>query len=305
MSKKLIVILINFIVILVVALIIAGQVDEWKGLKEVYVAKSIIKKGVKITPEMIEKRKVTLNKEGKGQNSKDRVTYYDDVIIQSKDVVGQYALYDIIPGEVIIKDKLASKVNTTEQYMFKLPKGYFAYTIANTIPGGLVKLNDYIDLYIYGKNEATVIDEPVLRHLRVYDLRADDGTSLSGSVAKDNNGEVKQAKYIVVALNDFQIKKLIDYEMKGAVIKAALRKRPNSEYEVYDYPELVYPSFAISPEQIIDEAQEQQLIDANKVKLDNELFEKDNLSAEKPKATNTTNTTNSTTNTNNLNSSNP
>lgn len=274
MSKKLAIILINFIVILVVAILLMNQIDEWKGLKEVYVAKTLIKKGVKITPEMIERKKVTLNHEAKGLKgrSSELVTYYDDVITKESDVVGYYAAYDMIPGEIIVKDKLVTESSTDRDYMFNLPKGYYAYAIPLEKDPGIIKVNDYIDLYIYlkGGEYAGIVDEPALRHLRVYDLRDENGNSIK-EVAENSQEEKKTAKYIIVALNDYQLKKMIDYEAKEPIIKVAVRRRPNSEYEIYNYPEIPYPSFAITEEEIIDEEKEQQLIEENKIRIENEI----------------------------------
>lgn len=272
MSKKLIIILLNFFVILMVSLIMIGQINQYKGLKDVCVAKTMIKQGVKITDSMIEIKKVTLNKEGKG---KDRVTYYDDVILKTKDVVGQYAAYDMIPGEIIVKDKISQKSVGSEQYLYSMPKGYFAYPVDLGKTATLVRVNDYIDIYMFVK-DANIVEEPALRHLRVYDLKTEAGISVDGTT-KSEKGEIMVPKYAIVGLNNYQLGKLLYYENQKATVNIALRKRASVSYEVYDYPDISYPLFAISEFELIDEVKEQQLIDANRIKLDNALLDSQNL----------------------------
>lgn len=270
MSKKFTIIVINFILILVLCLIAIKGIDKAKGLTDVYVAKTAISKGVKITADMIEQKKVTLNREGSSSGS-NRVSYYKDVVVKKEDVIAQYAAYDMIPGEIIVKEKLSLKVTNSDQFLYNIPKGYYAYVIPSGIEGqsGIIQINDYVDLYINSK-DGGITDEPSLRHLRVYDLRNGAGasvTKIQESATGDKSSDA--IKYIVFALNDYQINKLSYYETKGAIIKVALRKRPSSEYEIIDNPQVTYPNFAVSDKDIIDPIKEQQLIDQNRILIDN------------------------------------
>lgn len=272
MPKKFIFILADFVIIVIIVIIMANQIDKFKGLKEVYVAKILINKGVKITPDMVELRKVTLNREANG--GKDRVSYNEDVVQKQGDVVGQYAKYDFIAGEIIVKEKLGqTQVATGDQYLFTMPKGYYAYPIQVGDEGksGLIKTNDYIDLYVTSKEQG-LVDEPALRHLRVFDLKSDKGQSVA-SDSKDENGQPIKPQYIILGLNDYQLKQIVTNQAGGAQIRVALRRRPQTEYEVFNNDDIAYPPYSLVIDQLIDETQEQQLIDQNKFKLDNKNFE--------------------------------
>lgn len=270
MSKKLIIILLNFIAILVITFVVIAQINDYKGLKELCVAKTVIKKGVKITSDMVETKKVTVNKEDKGNSSK-RVTYYNDVYVNLKDIVGKYATYDMVAGEIIIKEKVADKISGSDQYLTTLPKGYYPYILDLDKTAMLIKVNDWVDLYVYVKGTGFV-EEASLRHLRVYGLKSEGGASMDG-VTRNDKGEYSTPKYAVVALNNYQLTRLLTYQHTGAIITYGLRKRPASELEVYDYPDLAYPIFAINDTEIIDDVKEQDLIAKNKIKVENEKID--------------------------------
>lgn len=277
MPKKLIIILGSFISIIIIALLLVKSIDQFKGLQQVWVAKVPITKGTKITENMIELKNIALNKVNTS-NSKDRVSYYKDVFKngEQKYILGKYAVNDFVAGEIILDQKLVKELNVGGGYMYELPKGYYAYPIpaGDEAKAGLIKTNDFIDLYV-NQGDQGPIDEPALRHLKVYDLRTDKGSSISDN-PKDSNGEVIPASYIILALNDFQIKKLEYYQIKKATITTAVRKRSKLDYEVYDNPDTTYPAYSTAQDVVVDENQDQKLIEVNKIKIQNERNQSDN-----------------------------
>lgn len=272
MPKKFLFIIADFILIVIIVLIMSHQIDNYKGLKQVYVAKTTINKGAQITADMVEPRSVTLNRAAAG--GKDRVAYYEDTVQDSKDVVGQYAKYDFIAGEIIVKEKLQqTQAATGDQYMYTMPKGYYAYPIPAGGEGkaNLIKVDDYVDLFITTKNQG-VIDDPAFKHLRVYDLKSDKGQSIAGG-SKDDSGQTITPEYIILALNDYQLQKLVAYQADDTVkIHIAIRQRPQAGYEIFNNDAIPYPAYSVAPNTLIDEAAEQQIIDENKFKQDNKNF---------------------------------
>lgn len=255
MSKKLLIIVINFAVVLIVTFLLIGKIKVYQGLKDVYVAKVEIRKGEQISLDKLVLRKVTLNREG--GNSK-LVSYYTDVITPAnvKDAVGKYAAYDMIQDEIVVKAKLLDEKDSNSNYMFELPKGYYAYVINNTLAGGIVQVNDYIDLYVFNEEFDSIMEEPSLRHLRVHDLRDKDGKQVDPKIVSED-GEIQEVKYLVLALNDFQLKKLMYYENTKSIVKAAIRNRNSG---VFNYVDEVYPYYAITSDtDLVDEEREKQL----------------------------------------------
>lgn len=291
MSKKFIIIIVNLIIILIVAFWLMSEIDTYKGLKEVVVAKAPIPKGTKITSQMLEKKKVTLNQEGKGtKGKKDLVTYYSDVYLDFNKIVGQYARYDFVQGEIVVSAKLTKDFVFADKYLYNLPKGYYAIPMSIKDLASIIKINDFVDFYIYVGG--AVFEEPALRHLKVYDLRYEDGTSVSQPIATTSSGNtvIKLPTKAIFALNDYQLKKYVDFAEKNARFTMVIRKRPQEAYEAYDNKDLQYPNYAVTADELIDTTKDQALIEEYKLKIESEQIEQLN-NTQTTKTTTTTGTT--------------
>jgi pilus assembly protein CpaB len=89
-------------------------------------------------------------------------------IRDAKTVVGQYALADILPGEVVAAGRVATE-KTTGELPYKIPEGTRAITVpVNALSGvaGLLKPGHYVDVLVSYKTSDTLVDLKVVTLLQ-------------------------------------------------------------------------------------------------------------------------------------------
>lgn len=253
MNKKLIVIIGTLLVVAIIVFYFIPKYIDYldQDRANVYFTTRHILKGTVITADMV--RIGDVSKRGLDLSAGGIIAAKD--LKDYKNVVGRYAAYDMVPGEIIMQSKLARQDAADAGYMYSLGNACYAYPIRTDLEStgaGILKPGDYIDLYLLTKDKNIgsefedvvragtefVVTSKKLRMLEILDLRNQTG-SIADSGSSSGKTDLKVPRIIILKLNDDQIKELIKFEsVASGAIKIAFRGR-NPEV-VYGDPQAVY-----------------------------------------------------------------
>lgn len=162
-------------------------------------------------------------------------------VVDSKEVIGQIAKSDILPGEQILRDKLAKDKETSDGLSYLIQPGKRAVTIAvNEVSGlaGLVKPGDRvdvlgtIDLQAAVGQEKLSITTMVIQNVDV--LSIDQSTNPAGS-SQDGKKTVTPAHTITLSVTPEQAQPLVLCSEKGSV---RLTLRSATDQEIVTLPSI-------------------------------------------------------------------
>ncbi len=152
-----------------------------------------------------------------------------------EDVLGKYAVSGIVQEEIITSMKLSSSLPHDNAYLYDLPEGQKAISIAlpqlaDTLSGKLIS-GDLVSAYAVtakDKEEDPAAElYPELTYLQVLAVTNQDGYDLSGSPAKENLEEALPAT-VTLLVNDRQAQLLAGLE-SNAALRLGLAYRGESE----------------------------------------------------------------------------
>lgn len=156
--------------------------------------------------------------------------------LTEEDVLGKYAASGMVKDEIITSMKLSSGLPHDNAYLYDLPEGQKAISIAlpqlaDTLSGKLIS-GDLVSAYAVtakDKEEDPAAElYPELTYLQVLAVTNQDGYDLSGSPAKENLEEALPAT-VTLLVNDRQAKLLAGLENNAAIrLGLAYRGEPET-----------------------------------------------------------------------------
>ena len=158
-----------------------------------------------------------------------------DVVKNKEKVVGQYAEYDLIPGDYILSDKLSTEPLTEFEYLTKLDGQKIAVSI--TIPSfaaglsGKLEAGDIISLISVDKDTGITETPPELRYVEVLAATASTGTDKSyeeSKMSEEENPEQNLPATLTLLVNMEQAELLANIE-NSKTFHAALIYRGSRE----------------------------------------------------------------------------
>lgn len=165
-----------------------------------------------------------------------------NAMVDSKEVVGKTTKSEILPGEQILRDRIAKDKDASEGLAFQLPAGRRAVTVAvDEVSGlaGLVKAGDRVDVLgtfdLQGAvgQEKTSATSLLIQNVNV--LSVDQSTSpdiLNSQDAKKGNNS---ARTITLSVTPEQAQSLVLCSEKGTI---RLALRPATDQEIVNLPSI-------------------------------------------------------------------
>ncbi|WP_283606955.1 Flp pilus assembly protein CpaB [Faecalispora anaeroviscerum] len=209
---------------LLICLVITPAFNTAAGKQvEIVRVSKTVPEGTKITSDMIQNVKVG------GYNLP------DNVMKNSEDIVGQYALAKFQPGDYILSTKVSTQ--SPDAYLSNLDgkKQAVSITIKNFANGlsGKLKSGDIISLYVseYGDMKQTMYPGE-LQYVQLLAATTSEGYDSTGEQteadkkSKSNTDNIPST--LTVLATPEQVLKIVDYEANGS-IHAALSYRGSSE----------------------------------------------------------------------------
>jgi pilus assembly protein CpaB len=195
-----------------------GLDKKYKGSQSkvsIVVAKQDIPKNQKVTKEMLELKEFSAD------------SVHPEAVKKIEDLVGDYALIDIKPGEELFASRFTDQFKETELITRKIREGYRAVAIeVNPVESvaNLIQPEDYVDVTFTEKNKDSVT---LLENVRV--LAVGKRITETEAVSKDAKGteqKTNQADYnsVTVELKPEDVLKLVGSDEKGN-IKLVLRSK--------------------------------------------------------------------------------
>lgn len=159
--------------------------------------------------------------------------------VDSKEVVGKIAKSDILPGEQVLRDKLAKDKETTDGLSYLLQTGKRAVTVAvNEVSGlaGLVRPGDRVDVLgtfdIQGAvgQEKSSITTLLIQNVDI--LSTDQSTNPAAGSSQDGK-KAAPAHTITLSVSPEQAQSLVLCSEKGSI---RLILRPATDQEIITLP---------------------------------------------------------------------
>lgn len=242
MNKKIIVIIATFLIVSGIVFIFIPQYIKMldKNTVKAYFTNQNIAKGTMITKNMVTIKDINIK--GLDFGSGGVIKAKDDKDFEK--VENQFAEYDMVAGEIVMRSKLTDIGIADAGYMYRLEKDYYAYPVRTDLEStgaGILQPGDYIDLYMTVKDrnigdtdgfERTsagyVGSSKLLSMLEILDLR-----NQSGSIGYTGGrkwgtmtgNQDKTPRVLILKLTGAQIKELMKFESLGCTTKIAFRTR--------------------------------------------------------------------------------
>lgn len=185
--------------------------------------RSEIKRGAVITQDMVEK--VTVGK----------YNLPADVVRNSKDVVGKYAVADLEPNDYILTSKIATELQTAEQLITSLDGKKVAMsvtlkTFANGVSGKL-KGGDIVSIFIAKDTQGYI--PPELKYVKVVTSTTQTGKDVDDMDLTNNNDTQNLPSTVTLLVNDYQAQLLAQFEKEGSIHIALVCRGDNTNAQSF------------------------------------------------------------------------
>lgn len=197
---------------------------------KVAVARQLIPARTQITAQMIELKDVPAK------------YVHERAAVDTKEAVGKITRSEILPGEQVLRDRLAKDKESGDGLAFQIPPGKRAVTVAvNEVSGlaGLVKPGDRVDVLgtfdLQGAvgQEKSSITTLLIQNVDV--LSIDQSTGPAGDSNQDGKKAAASARTITLSVTPEQAQPLTLRSEKGTI---RLALRPATDQELINLPSI-------------------------------------------------------------------
>ncbi len=134
-----------------------------------------------------------------------------NVATDMKQVVGYYALVDLVPGDYFLPSKVGAESPDKDPILSKLPDDKIAISMSVQSLAGILsnklRTDDIVAIYSYNEGgEIEVVEE--LQYVRIIAISNSNGTNIEDAVADDS----RMASTITFLADDLQAQRMIEIE---------------------------------------------------------------------------------------------
>ncbi len=165
----------------------------------------------------------------------------DQAVVDTKEVLGKTTKSEILPGEQVLRERLATDSNTSDGLAFQIPTGKRAVTVAvDEVSGvaGLVRAGDRVDVLgtfdLQGAagQEKTSATSILIQNVDVLSI---DQSASPDTLSSDNKKSSNSASTITLSVTPEQAEPLVLCSEKGTI---RLALRPATDHNIVYVPSL-------------------------------------------------------------------
>ena len=204
------------------------SVNDEANFKQVWVANQEIPMKTKITPEMLEEKRVREDLMAKG------------AVTNENEVIGKYALYSLVEGEQVVESKVADVEKT--YFSYNIPKNQRAITVEVDQVSGvadLVRPGDYVDVLVFFEEHETTsggtkknypdVSKDMLQKVMV--LSVDENFEFGSEPPATEVKASERKRRITLSVNAWDAEKVVLAQEKGSVHLALRNPEDNDVQE--------------------------------------------------------------------------